>query len=172
VHIPSRCILTPSNRLRGSTHRRHSLPLPHKAKTGPTSTVAKSISRFQARAFRSWHRLPPNLHSLQAESVDVAVVRANINQPIRHGRRGVNSTAGGVAPQLRACLGAQRAPSTFNFLEMIHAKCRSRKDRRSNALSGVFSTTPAALPRESAPRARTIVRFSLHTRETVQPHQF
>src|SRR5580658_5481575 len=108
VHIPSRCILTPSNRLRGSTDRRHSLPSPHKAKTGPTSTVAKSISRFQARAFRSWHRPPPNLYSLQAESVDVAVVRANINHPIRHGGRGVNSAAGGVAPQLGACLGVQR----------------------------------------------------------------
>ena len=42
----------------------------------------------------------PDRPSLQAEGVHLAVPRADINHPIRHGGRGLHNVAGGVAPQL------------------------------------------------------------------------
>ena len=50
----------------------------------------------------------PTSPSIRAKGIDLTVVRADINYPIRHGGRGIHRAAGGVAPQQRAGAGVQR----------------------------------------------------------------
>jgi hypothetical protein len=68
---------------------------------GVKAAYAKATARGPAL-------LPTIRPSLQAEGVNLVVLRADINRPIRHGGRGAHIAAGGVSPQLVPGLGVQR----------------------------------------------------------------
>jgi hypothetical protein len=73
--------------------------------------------------------LPTIRPSLHAEGVNLVVLRADINQPIRHGGRGAHIAACGVSPQLVPGLGVQRnfiCPRLFEIETSFKPSVRPR----------------------------------------------
>src|SRR5580692_11918041 len=85
----------------------------HAARPAGDATLDRSVSQASPAltvvtgAFWKLHLSAPD-PSLQAKGVKLAVERADVKHPIRHGGRGRLRPAGAGAPQLGAGLGIQR----------------------------------------------------------------